>query len=762
MFGDNSEKFSIFYAPVFGLAHFLFGGEKMKRKIICFTVIIATLAALFCTAEVYAATAGDISAKLQTLQSQYPNGTNQSKFYNSKYNGETCYRDLSGYCSWQCVAWGCKVFDTLWGMSITKASHHRNGSDLYVGDVVRYNVNSSYDHTIVITNIIGDKVYYTDCNGLKSASRIRWDREPLTKADIQSKISKKLLNKHLNYSYGYITHCPNNSIRTLEKTADCADLGDNFWAKIVHPTTGFSVGKSSTGNVELIQSDENYNTYWHFAKQSDGTYYISAYGGGVMDVVNFGTSAGTNVSVGNFNGSTAQRWYFVKNGDRYTVKALCTETVLDVAYNHNIQMYTANGTDAQKFSVEKVTPFAGWITASNSDDILPIYSSQHTVFKFDAAGANYFSLSLEFPDGRFEEIYAGTEKTFSKQLPAGDYTVYVNGQNNLGWTWNMGKRHFRVVDGSTVLPSEGWIKINGGKPDALYTGENITFTFDAKDAFYYDLWLHKENAEREEIYAGFDRSISKALPAGKYRLVLSASNNIGWTYEFAQVEFTVTDKPHPVKCETEYNGRKYVLYDVPLTWHEAKEYCERQGGHLATVSDWDENEFIKSLIANGEQNGYWLGATDEADEGIWEWVTDEDFMFSDWYADNPNNTGGNEHYLEIRKDYGSLWNDDCDNKFYADVLAHQGFICEFENALPRTESTAVKTESGYVIETKFINISDGTAIIAAYKNGRLGFISKADVGSDVLQTVTNGSFEFVKIMIWDGFKPLTKAEKITL
>ena len=661
----------------------------------------------------------------------------------------SCAAFLKKFCS---KMWGVTIYDiniVNRKPTVTITGNHtvslKTVSTPRPGDIMQ---TKNYSHVAVVKAVNGSNAVLIEQNYSKIENGYRY--------------AKKDRSVSVSSVYFYRVIIDGKEAPTPDKSNNYADLGDKFWAKIVHPATGFSVGRSQTGNVELLQSDENYKTYWYFEKQSDGTYCISAYGGGVMDVVNFGTSAGTNVSVGNFNGSTAQSWYFTQNGDRYTIKALCAETVLDVAYNHNIQMYTANGTDAQKFSIERVTPFGGWVTASTWNDVLPIYSEQDTIFKFDAAGANYFSLSLAFPDGRFEEIYTGTEKTFSKRLPAGDYVVYVNGQNNIGWTWNMGERHFRVVDSSTVLPSEGWIKINDDKSDALYTDENITFTFDAKDAFYYDLWLYKEGNEREEIYAGYDRSISKALPAGKYRLTLSALNNIGWTYEFAQVEFTVTDKPHSIKYEAEYNGRKYALYDVPLTWHEAKEYCEEQGGHLATVSDENENEFIKSFIANGGQNGYWLGATDEITEGIWKWVTGEEFLFSDWYADNPNNSGNNEHYLEIRKDYGNLWNDDCNNKFSEDVLAYQGFICEFENATPRTESTVIKTESGYTIETKFVNISDGTAIVAAYSGGRLEFVSKNPVGSDDLQIVTDGNFDLVKIMVWDSLKPLTKAEEITV
>ena len=152
-------------------------------------------------------------------------------------------------------------------------------------------------------------------------------------------------------------------------------------------------------------------------------------------------------------------------------------------------------------------------------------------------------------------------------------------------------------------------------------------------------------------------------------MIVSATGDIilyaQWTPE------TIYSAAH----EEIFNGKTYLLYDVPLLWSEAEKYCENMGGHLADISTYEENEFIKQLISKGEKTGYWLGATDEISEGEWKWVTGAAFSFTDWYGDNPNNTNGTEHYLEIRKDYDNQWNDDTIDKFSSSVLLSQGFIC---------------------------------------------------------------------------------------
>ena len=44
------------------------------------------------------------------------------------------------------------------------------------------------------------------------------------------------------------------------------------------------------------------------------------------------------------------------------------------------------------------------------------------------------------------------------------------------------------------------------------------------------------------------------------------------------------------------NGHYYQRIDKKVTWHEAKSYCEKLGGHLATVSSENENLFITILL----------------------------------------------------------------------------------------------------------------------------------------------------------------------
>lgn len=96
----------------------------------------------------------------------------------------------------------------------------------------------------------------------------------------------------------------------------------------------------------------------------------------------------------------------------------------------------------------------------------------------------------------------------------------------------------------------------------------------------------------------------------------------------------------------EFNGHTYQVIEAPLNWNEAKLACERLGGHLVTVTSAAEQSFLESLIKDGTKNHYWLGATGRAG-GTWQWVTNEQFSYSNWDRSEPNNYLRQEGYVQI-------------------------------------------------------------------------------------------------------------------
>ena len=132
------------------------------------------------------------------------------------------------------------------------------------------------------------------------------------------------------------------------------------------------------------------------------------------------------------------------------------------------------------------------------------------------------------------------------------------------------------------------------------------------------------------------------------------------------------------------NGHYYQRIDTPMTWHNAKTYCESLSGYLATITSIEENQFIYNNLVLPAGNHCWLGGTDEAIGGVWQWITGEPWEYTNWACQEPNGLE-HENYLEI---YGyedgscsnekAKWNDE-DNNGQDDYL-----ICEWDELLPCT------------------------------------------------------------------------------
>lgn len=125
----------------------------------------------------------------------------------------------------------------------------------------------------------------------------------------------------------------------------------------------------------------------------------------------------------------------------------------------------------------------------------------------------------------------------------------------------------------------------------------------------------------------------------------------------------------PSDC-TLCNGHKFKLFSDTKTWAEAKADCESRGGHLATSTSEEKNEFLKS-IAIGKS--VWLGGTDEENEGVWKWITGENWDYTNWHCSvQPDNVGGIEHYLQFTWNGEGKWND-------LPATSKLRYICECED-----------------------------------------------------------------------------------
>ena len=118
------------------------------------------------------------------------------------------------------------------------------------------------------------------------------------------------------------------------------------------------------------------------------------------------------------------------------------------------------------------------------------------------------------------------------------------------------------------------------------------------------------------------------------------------------------DMPGENKCPSDcqyYKGHLFRMFTPAKTWSAAKADCETRGGHLATSTSEEKNEFLTTLTKG---TSVWIGGTDEGTEGNWRWVTGEKWSYTNWHPAQPDNAGSREHYLQFNRwDKTSQWND---------------------------------------------------------------------------------------------------------
>ncbi len=134
----------------------------------------------------------------------------------------------------------------------------------------------------------------------------------------------------------------------------------------------------------------------------------------------------------------------------------------------------------------------------------------------------------------------------------------------------------------------------------------------------------------------------------------------------------------PPKDAATFKGHSYKFFSDVMSWHRAKKRCEEMGGHLATISNADEERFVVNLATKGisvptPMDGIWMGATDEEKEGEWKWIDGTKSKYSNWEKGQPNNKQENEHYL-LYWLKGKSWVDQPDKS----VQHPAYFVCEWD------------------------------------------------------------------------------------
>lgn len=159
-----------------------------------------------------------------------------------------------------------------------------------------------------------------------------------------------------------------------------------------------------------------------------------------------------------------------------------------------------------------------------------------------------------------------------------------------------------------------------------------------------------------------------------------------------------------------FAGHYYYVYKGHREWQSAEDYCESLGGHLATITSQEEQDFVEGIVKIADV-ACWLGAYKSGQNYVW--VFGEDFEYSNWDYGEPS--GGNEYYLGIysndsNNNYADTgkWND-----FRSSSGTIQGFVCEWDDKDSVVNEFKYYNRIGSFEELKNLNNSSQDFLLTA-------------------------------------------------
>ncbi|MAM48683.1 MAG: hypothetical protein CMP90_07015 [Gammaproteobacteria bacterium] len=203
---------------------------------------------------------------------------------------------------------------------------------------------------------------------------------------------------------------------------------------------------------------------------------------------------------------------------------------------------------------------------------------------------------------------------------------------------------------------------SGGEIWHAGTGETIEWTSTTYDGN--DYLLHIELYNEAYPYQYIETDFVSSSNGGSYYWNIPSDLSGGGNYQIKlshpdyamEVEsnyFQIVNAIEDFIFLGEFEGHKYWSSNYPDTWQNANDWVNQYTeAHLVTITSQEENDFITNNF-DGSDN--WIGFTDEAEEGNWQWVTGEDVTYTNWMEGEPNNSEELEHWAHILEN--GEWND---------------------------------------------------------------------------------------------------------
>ena len=478
-----------------------------------------------------AITQSDFNSKISALRAEYPNYSSWTK----RFDGAS-----------QCMGFAYLMANQIFGGSARNWDKVYTLSGVKAGDVIRYS-NSSKGHSIFVTSVEGNTIYFVDCNGNGGHCKVKWDNK------IQ--IGAKCFGTQ-SFQYRLVAPALTNPTPQIGVTKPVASVyGDSAGNNV--KLTWDSCNLATGYDVRIYDANgKNIKIFWNV----QGTSVITSlptgsYSADIATLSNgnwrFGDKASFNVQTSPI-GVTKPAVSTIKDSAGNNVKL--TWDSCNLATGYDVRIYDANGKNIKIFwNVQGTSVSVSLPAGSYSADIATLSNGKwrfgdKTSFDVqigvtkpvvsiikDSAGNNVkltwdacnlatgYDVRIYDANGKNIKIFWNVQGTsVSTYLPAGSYSADIATLSNGNWRFG-NKTSFDLQIGVTK-PIVSIVK------DSV--GNNVKLTWDACNlATGYDVRIYDANGKNIKIFWNVQgTSVSTYLPAGSYSADIATLSNGNWRF----------------------------------------------------------------------------------------------------------------------------------------------------------------------------------------------------------------------------------------
>ena len=210
--------------------------------------------------------------------------------------------------------------------------------------------------------------------------------------------------------------------------------------------------------------------------------------------------------------------------------------------------------------------------------------------------------------------------------------------------------------GCTLIYNDIWYCWTAPATETVEMSTCTNTTWDTKLAVYAGCGCPGANASLacNDDSCALQSKVSFVAAAGQqYMIRLGAYSNGGT----GTGTLTIAALPPLADVTNPANNHRYIAVNA-TSWSAAEAYAVQLGGHLASIGDAAENEFVRVNFGTlgGTSRRIWIGFNDNAVEGTFAWSDGSAAAYTNWNAGEPNNAGAGEDVAEFLGGQGT-WND---------------------------------------------------------------------------------------------------------